>query len=105
MATLQTMAPAMAEPKHLSSARAALEQAWQRRRPWSRTDTARFLDDRSEPLLALLRRRPGEWPKHSRQFGQWLRTNQTRIFDRAHRLLAGQKDDAARERMIPSELV
>lgn len=85
---------------------AVLQAAWQRRRKWSRTDTARHLNDRAAPLIALFRRlHPQAAPRHSRQFGYWLKDNTPALFDRAHEKLAGAADDAARERLLPTDLL
>lgn len=76
--------------------------AWQRRRRWSRTDSARWLNDRSPAVLAWLRRKAGSWPDHNRQIGYWLKAYRTRIFDRAHARLLGASD-AEREKLLPNE--
>lgn len=82
---------------------AGLER-WEKRRRWSRTDTARWLNERSAAVLAWLRRRPGTWPAHSKQVGYWLKEYTPRVFDRAHdRLAAG--DDSVRENMLPREIL
>jgi hypothetical protein len=93
------------EPRHIAAHRASLRAAWEKRRSWSRTDTSRFLSDRSESLLALLRRRPGTWPKHTAQLGYWLRDHEPALFNRAHATLAGAPDDPTRDRLVPSQLV
>lgn len=94
------------EPTHRATARANLLTAWEKRRPaWTRTDTARHLNDRSEAILALLRRRPGQWPKHTHQVGYWLKEHAPALFDRAHATLAAATLDPARERLLPSDLV
>ena len=79
---------------------------WARRRTWSRTDTARHLDDRSEPLIALFRRaHPTAAPLHTHRFGYWLREHAPRLFDRAHAALTAAPDDSARERLLPTDLL
>lgn len=78
---------------------------WTKRRTWSRTDTARWLSDRSETVLALLRRRPGQWPKHTRQIGYWLKNNATNFFERAHDALAAVETDTERERLLASDVL
>lgn len=95
----------MTETAHVAAARLSLEKAWKKRRPWSRTDTERFLNERSEPLLALLRRQRGETPKHTHHVGHWMREHRPASFDRAHATLAASATDAIRERIIPSDLV
>jgi hypothetical protein len=80
-------------------------RAYERRRTWSRTDSARWLSDRSAPLLAALRRRPGQWPSHSRMVGYWLKDNATAIFDAAHARLLAAKDDTARDALLPTDLI
>lgn len=83
-----------------------LVAAWERRRKWSRTDSARHLDERSEPLIALFRREhPGAQLQHTRRFGYWLREHAPILFDRAHARLASAPDDAARTRLLPTELL
>lgn len=78
---------------------------WSRRRTWSRTDTARWLSERSEPVLALLRRRPGQWPKHTKQIGYWLREQAPNIFDRAHLALAALANDEQREQACAADML
>lgn len=80
--------------------------AWARRRKWSRTDTARHLNDRSEPLIAYFRRRqPSAIIPHCRQFGYWLKLHSPAAFDRAHQRLASAADDSVRDRLLPTELL
>lgn len=86
-----------------SQQEAAFVAAYSRRRVWSRTDTGRWLNDRSEPLLAWLRRRSAQAPIHSRQVGYWLREFQRPLFDRAHARLAPLTDDA-REKLFLDDL-
>jgi hypothetical protein len=74
--------------------------AWERRRTWSKTDTARWLNARSPAVLAWLRRKPGDWPKQwNHTLGYWLRDSSTRVFNRAHKRLLAGGDDATREQM------
>lgn len=75
----------------------SLIKAWAKRRPWTRTDTVRWIDDRSESALAWLRRRAGTWPLHSKKFGSWLKEHEPRRFDAAHRILTNTRTDAARD--------
>lgn len=80
--------------------------AWVRRRPWTRTDTARHLNDRSEPLLAVIRRaHPQIAPAHTRQAGYWLKVNTPALFDRAHKRLAAATNDATRATILPTDLI
>lgn len=69
---------------------AVLVQAWAKRRPkWTRTETARWLNERSAPLLAWLRRRAAVAPaRHSEQLGYWVKEQAPDIFERAHVRLA-----------------
>lgn len=94
------------EPASEAARREHYLAAWERRKKWSRTDTARHLNDRSEPLLALYRRRqPAQVVGHSRQFGYWLKEHAPAVFDRAHARLAELPDDAAREALLPTDLL
>ena len=77
--------------------------AWARRRKWSRTDTARWMDDRNEAVLAALRRLPGAWP-HVRRIGYWLKDNAPDVFNRAHARLAAA-GEAGAEKLFPMEVV
>lgn len=78
--------------------------AYEARRRWTRTDTARWLNERSAPALAWLRRKPGTWPEHSRQVGYWLKENAAALFARAHasleKMSEGERADA-----LPMELL
>jgi hypothetical protein len=78
--------------------------AYERRRAWSRTDSARWLNDRSAPVLAYLRRLPGQWPAHSRQIGYWLKDERPEFFASLHARLAGLSA-AAREAALPGTLL
>lgn len=78
---------------------------YEARRTWTRTDTGRWLNDRSEPVLAWLRRKPGAWPGRSRQVGYWMKEYAPRLFDKAHKRLAGGENDDAREAMLPGEVL
>jgi len=80
-------------------------RAWQRRKPWTRTDTARWLNGRNEPLLAWLRRKTVKAPSHSNQMGYWLKEHAVEIFDRAHKKLAGYATDADREAVLIDEVL
>lgn len=75
--------------------------AYQRRRKWTRTDTTRWLDARSEALLAWMRRHGPAAPRYSSKMGQWLKDNSPdhgALYDRAHASLTALPDDPARER-------
>lgn len=63
---------------------------WARRRPaWTRTDTVRWLNDRSAAVLALLRRADAAAaPVYSSSMGRWLKDNSAALFQRAHERLA-----------------
>ena len=83
-----------------------LVQAWRKRRPeWTRTDTARWLNDRSEPLLAWLRRRSPRAPQHSRQMGYWVKENEPAIFTRAHERLARGGHHVDRELLLIDDVL
>lgn len=85
---------------------AVLVRAWTKRRPaWTRTDTARWLNDRSEPLLAWLRRRSPHAPGHSRQMGYWVKENEPLIFERAHERLARCANQQDRETLLIDEVL
>jgi len=88
--------------RELNEARIARKIA---HKAWSRSDTSRFLNDHSELLLAVLRRRPGKWPMRSHALGYWLARDAARLFDHAHQMLLAAPDDAARERLLPTELL
>lgn len=79
--------------------------AYARRRTWSRTDSARWLNDRSAPVLAILRRRQGNWPAHSRSLGYWLKEHTPDLFLNAHAILAAAKDDDTRDGLLPQEVI
>lgn len=68
---------------------------------WSRSDSERWLNDRSEALVAWLRRRePSFIHVHSRRAGRWIRSNRKALFDRAHlKLAACGSDEQAREKL------
>jgi hypothetical protein len=81
-------------------------ETWARKKKWSRTDSARFLNERSAALLARFRRvQSAVTVKHSEQFGYWLKTNAPAIFDRAHARLLEARDDAGRERLLPTDFL
>ena len=83
-----------------------MQQAWRRRKPWTRTETQRFLDERGPALLAHLRRSPGQWPETCpRMVGLWLKENATPLFDRAHAVLGSRRSDEARANLLPVDLL
>lgn len=75
--------------------------AWEKRRPaWTRTDTARWLNERSPSVLAWLRRLDPQAPAHSGAMGRWLQGERPAFFARAHRKLAAcARDEAQRARL------
>lgn len=87
------------------SARAVAD--YQRRKTWSRTDSARWLNERSEAVLAQLRRRGLEAPAYSKQMGFWLKevAASRAIFDRAHERLLEIGNDKDRARAVVLEVV
>jgi hypothetical protein len=82
-----------------------MARAHQARAAWTRSATARHLDELSAPLLALLRRRPGRWPHEVHQIGHWLYEHRRDLFVRAHARLAAAPDDAARATLLPTDLL
>lgn len=81
--------------------------AWKKNRlcRWSRTDTARWLNDRAPAVLAWLRRRQGDWPLENERIGYWLNLYSRRVFDRAHARLTAGRNDEERELLLPSEVL
>lgn len=71
------------------------------RHKWSRTDTARWLNDRNERVLAWVRRNLPRAPVHSKQIGYWLREFSP-AFDRAHARLSALPA-AARDGLLIEE--
>lgn len=76
-------------PAAESPAAQGMINAWQYRKTWSRTwtrsDTARYLDDKKVEIFALLP--ANQLPRYAsrcKNIGQWLALNQLRLFDRAH---------------------
>lgn len=108
---MEPLAPTPARPRRLRRPTPSellsehCQDAYARRRVWSRTDTARWLCDRSAPVLALLRRRPGAWPAHSRSLGYWLKENAPDLFAAAHTALLAARDDTAREALLPKNVL
>jgi hypothetical protein len=79
-------------------------ERWQKIRVWSRTDSARWLNDRSAPVLAWLRRRAGQWPAHSAQVGYWLKDHAPEVFNHVHDKLT-KLGSEAREGALPGEVL
>lgn len=79
--------------------------AWQRRRRWSRTDTSRWLSERSARVLAWVRRHRTGGPAHSHRMGYWLAEYDVPVFNRAHAALSAAPDDAAREALLVEEVL
>ena len=75
------------------------------RHKWSRTDTARFLNDRNERVLAWARRKLPSPPVHAKQMGFWLKEKATTVFDRAHARLAALTSDQTREATFIEDLL
>jgi len=92
--------------QHTEAHSLVMQQAWQRRKPWTRTESARWLNDRGPALLAHLRRSPGRWPEACPKFmGEWLKVNAAPLFDHAHAALAARKTDEARATLGPTDLL
>ena len=77
----------MSAPESVASTSA--QKVWADRRTtgkiWTRTDTMRFIDERSpEGVLWLQAIEQTAKPRRSKQFGSWLLINRTPDFDRAH---------------------
>lgn len=85
---------------------AVLVAAWSRRRPaWTRTDSARWVNDRSPGALAWLRRTaPRQAPAYSRHMGYWLKEHGQAAFSRIHQRLAAATA-AAREGMTLEDVL
>jgi hypothetical protein len=79
--------------------------AYQNRRVWSRTETARWLNDRRAPVFAILRRRPGKWPTFDCSIGYWMKDNAPELFDAVHATLLAARDDTAREALLPQNVL
>jgi len=80
-------------------------EQYQRRRRWSRTDSARWLNDRSPAILAWLRRGPGDWPHRTDEAGYWLKEKKPSLFDAAHNRLAHESTDSARDALHVGDLL
>ena len=95
-------------PKDFAQRASEVEAAWvasySRRRKWGRTDSQRWLDDRSAAVMAWLRRNPGSWPTNIEQAGAWLKDRHIALFDRAHAQLAGAADETKRAALHVGDL-
>lgn len=83
-------------------------EKWARMRKWSRTDTARWLTDHTEPVIAQLRRLGSECPQRPRSVGFWLKDMPTAdhaLFGRAHDRLAALTSDEQRDRALVTEIL
>lgn len=80
---------------------------YERLRTWSRTDSARWLDARSEAVLARLRRLGRECPPVSKRAGHWLKeeARDPRCFARVHEVLRAMPSDVAREQALVLEVL
>lgn len=105
MSTLAQLAELARDQSHARSE--AKLAAYAAVRPWSRTDSARWLSARSEAVLARLRRLGRECPAFSSQMGAWLKevARDRSTFDRAHEALRSLPNDAAREAAIVLEIL
>ena len=100
------MVSTLLNDQHSEAHSLALAAVWQRRNPWTRTDSARYLNDRGPALLAHLRRSPGRWPESCpKALGDWLKLNAVPLFDHAHASLAARRSDDARDALVPSDLL
>lgn len=80
--------------------------AWAKRRPaWTRTDTTRWLNERSASVLAWLRRSGADSPAHSSSIGQWLKDHQHPLYPRAHARLLACLEPAQREKISVPEVL
>lgn len=96
------MSPAVESRKDAQALEASGVARWEKVRKWSRTDSARWVNDRSAAVLAWLRRGAGQWPAHSAQVGYWMRDNAPDVFERFHSKLAGLSPEG-REHIHPGE--
>lgn len=101
----------LAQQAHAAKARSERHSevelaAYERRRAWSRTDTARWLNEHGEAVLAQLRRRGLESPSFTKRVGFWLKeTARDRgVFDRAHGRLASLDDSTRSVAIVPEVL-
>ena len=59
---------------------------------WTKSQSCRWLDERSEQVLAWVRRRdPERAPWHSHQMGRWLKDEMPSVFARAHLRLSVER--------------
>lgn len=72
--------------------------AYQRRRRWSKTDTARWLNDRHATVVAYLRRRGCGPVGNVTSVGFWLKEERhPELFEQIHNRLLAMENDEARE--------
>lgn len=94
---------------HLETAGLA---AYAKRAQWSRTATARWLDDRRDAVNAAALRlglqlgqvSPLGKPVLPRQPGHALKTHHVRVFDRIHAALAAAASDKQRDALLVPDL-
>lgn len=96
----------MAEER-IEAMSAMRRKVWLKRRPdWTRSDSVRWLNERSSGVLAWVRRRdPARSPGHSNSMGRWLAEHWPVDFARAHERLAAAASEAAREQRTVLEVV
>lgn len=82
-----------------------MEASWAKRRPWSRTATARWLNDRSPSVMAWLRLRPGKWPATSNSIGYWLQEHAPAVFGQVHERLLEAGSEAKRDALRVGEVL
>lgn len=100
------MNPAIAETRQGTEAHSLrLQTAYTARARWTRTATARWLDDRAPAAIAALRRLLRSPVPDVRQPGYWLKEHNPPLFARAHERLATLPTDAAREQAIIPDIV
>jgi hypothetical protein len=106
---MMSLAQQAAKTQEQSERRTAVGLAlYEKRRPWSRTDSARWLDARSEAVLARLRRLDRECPPVSKlRMGHWLKeqARDQRCFARVHEALTALGNDVAREQALVLEIL
>lgn len=99
-------------PTAESPAAQGMINAWQYRKTWARTwtrsDSARYLDDKKAEIFALLA--ANQLPRYAtrcKNIGQWLALNQRRLFDQAHTRLSStcRAEGKAAAEALPVEKV
>lgn len=94
------------DPKHSEAA----EAAWARRKTWNetwtRSDTERWLDERSTDAAAWVRTIGITLARDPKQMGNWMRTRLPGNFDTAHTKLAARthtlREKATTNQILPS---